>query len=62
MSKPRNPESDVVRFFMTAEPAKAVTVFRIVRGILDQRDAFKAGGVRTVRPVRKAVEPRSEAS
>lgn len=48
MSKPRNPESEVVKFFLNAEPGLAVTVFRIVRGILDQRGAFKP----TVRPVR----------
>lgn len=42
-SKRRAPEAEVVRFFMSADLQLATTVYRMVKGILDQRGAFAAG-------------------
>lgn len=35
--KRRDPESIIVEYFLSAEPFLASTMFRIVRGIVDQR-------------------------
>lgn len=44
MSKRRkSPESEVVQFFSDADPAVALTIFRVVRGILEKRNVFTTG-------------------
>jgi len=50
----RSPESVVVELFQTAEPEMALMLYRIVRGILEQRGLFKAprrAGAKGRRPV-----------
>ena len=42
MTKRRNPESDIAEFFMRADPAAALSLYRVVRGILETRGVFKA--------------------
>ena len=66
MSKRRGAESDVVRFFMAAEPNQAVLVYRMVRSILEHRGVFGQATAATPRPVRrvprKTTEPPGEAA
>jgi len=51
----RSPEEAVVQFFMTADPDVALTLYRIARGILEQREVFARARIGKPRP---AVRPR----
>lgn len=51
--KRRDAESEVVRYFMSAEPTQAVLVFRMVRGILEHRGAFAQSQAGTPKAVRR---------
>ena len=42
-SKRQTPEAAVVQFFMTADEFTAVTLLRVVRGIVDQRGFGRRG-------------------
>jgi len=56
MTKRRSsPESEIATFFQTADPAVALSLFRVVRGILDTRNVFAAENGR--RPVRTRKAP-----
>jgi hypothetical protein len=54
----KSPESDVVSFFSEADPAVALTLFRVVRGILEQRGVFSTGdGLKKQRTPRRLRGP-----
>lgn len=53
MSKRRDPEAEVVQFFLHANEHTVFTVFRIVRGIMAQRGLLRPALEATTTPRRR---------